>query len=85
MVPARGPHPPTDAGQVPEHREVHAPARRRDFPDPRTTAPPNPFASGVRELSDIEGVILLFPSTINQQSPAFTHAAATCAFPLHNH
>jgi hypothetical protein len=56
-----------------------------DFPDPRTTAPPKPFGSGIAELSDIEGVILLFPSTIDQQSPAFTRAAATCAFPLHNH
>ncbi len=56
-----------------------------DFPDPRTSAPPNAFASGVRELSDIEGVILLFPSTIDQQSPEFTRAAAACAFPLHNH
>jgi hypothetical protein len=56
-----------------------------DFPDPRTSAPPHPFASGIRELSDIEGVILLFPSSINQQSPVFTRAAATCGFPLHNH
>ncbi len=56
-----------------------------DFPDPRTSAPPYPFASGIRELSDIEGVILLFPSSINQQSPVFTQAAAACAFPLHNH
>jgi hypothetical protein len=56
-----------------------------DFPDPRTTAPPNPFGSGIAELSDIEGVILLFPSTIDQQSPVFTRAAAACAFPLHNH
>lgn len=40
-----------------------------DFPDPRTSAPPNPLASGVRELSDIEGVIFLFPSSINKQSP----------------
>jgi hypothetical protein len=55
------------------------------FPDPRTSAPPNPFASGIRELSDIEGVILLFPSSINQQSPVFERAAATCGFPLHNH
>jgi hypothetical protein len=55
-----------------------------DFPDPRTTAPPNPLGSGIAELSDIEGVILLFPSTINQQSPVFTQAAAVCAFPLHN-
>jgi hypothetical protein len=56
-----------------------------DFPDPRTTAPPNPLGSGIAELSDIEGVILLFPSTINQQSPVFTQAAAACGFPLHNH
>ncbi len=55
------------------------------FPDPRTKAPPNPLGSGIAELSDIEGVILLFPSTINQQSPVFTQAAAACAFPLHNH
>jgi hypothetical protein len=56
-----------------------------DFPDPRTSAPPNPLASGIRELSDIEGVILLFPSSLNKQSPVFTRAAAACAFPLHNH
>jgi hypothetical protein len=56
-----------------------------DFPDPRTSAPPNPLASGIRELSDIEGVILLFPSSINKQSPVFTRASAACAFPLHNH
>ena len=56
-----------------------------DFPDPRTSAPPNPLGPASRELSDIEGVILLFPSTINQQSPVFTRAAAACAFPLHNH
>ena len=56
-----------------------------DFPDPRTSAPPNPLGAGIAELSDIEGVILLFPSTIDQQSPTFTRAAAACAFPLHNH
>ncbi len=56
-----------------------------DFPDPRTTAPPKPLGSGIAELSDIEGVILLFPRTIDQQSPTFTRAAAACAFPLHNH
>ena len=58
-----------------------------DFPDPRTSVPSNPFGSGRRGgvISDIEGVILIFPSTIDQQSPAFTRAAAVCAFPLHNH
>jgi hypothetical protein len=55
------------------------------FPDPRTSVPSNPFGSGTGVISDIEGVILVFPSTINQQSPVFTQAAAACAFPLHNH
>ncbi len=56
-----------------------------DFPDPRTSVPSNPFGSGTGVISDIEGVILVFPSTIDEQSPAFTGAAAACAFPLHNH
>ena len=57
-----------------------------DFPDPRTSVPPNPFGSGgAGVISDIEGVILIFPSTIDQQSPTFTRASAVCAFPLHNH
>jgi hypothetical protein len=57
-----------------------------DFPDPRTSVPPNPFGAaegGV--ISDIEEVIFVFPSTIDEQAPAFTQAAAACAFPLHNH
>jgi hypothetical protein len=58
-----------------------------DFPDPRTSVPSNPFGSGsgTGVISDIEGVILVFRSTIDRQSPAFTRAAAACAFPLHNH
>jgi hypothetical protein len=57
-----------------------------DFPDPRTSVPSNPFGSGGRGvISDIEGVIFIFPSTIEQQSPAFMRAAGVCGFPLHNH
>jgi hypothetical protein len=56
-----------------------------DFPDPRTSVPSNPFGSGYGVISDIEGAILIFPSTIDRQSPAFTRAAAACAFPLRNH
>jgi hypothetical protein len=58
-----------------------------NFPDPRTTAPSNPRAAlgGSGVISDIEGAIFVFPATVDQQSPAFIHAAATCAFPLHNH
>jgi hypothetical protein len=56
-----------------------------DFPDPRTSVPASPFGSGTGVISDIEGVILIFPSTIDQQSPLFTRASGACAFPLHNH
>ncbi len=60
-----------------------------EFPDPRTTAPSDPRAAlgdgGGGIISDIEGVIFVFAGRIDQQSPAFTRAAAACAFPLHNH
>ena len=59
-----------------------------EFPDPRTTAPSNPRAAlgdGGGVISDIEGAIFIFPARIDQQSPAFTRAAAACAFPLHDH
>jgi hypothetical protein len=36
-------------------------------------------------ISDIDGVMLVFPATLDTQSPAFTRAAAACQFPLHNH
>jgi len=57
-----------------------------NFPDPRTTVPSNPAAlGGIGVISDIDGVILVFPGTIDQQSPLFTRAATACSFPLHNH
>jgi hypothetical protein len=56
------------------------------FPDPRTSIPSNPFgAGGAGVISNIEGVIFVFPHTLDMQSPAFVHAAAVCKFPLHNH
>ncbi|HUB74850.1 MAG TPA: hypothetical protein VL979_12555 [Solirubrobacteraceae bacterium] len=56
------------------------------FPDPRTSVPPDPFGAGrAGVISDIEGVILIFPGTIDQRSPQFARASAACAFPLHNH
>ncbi len=54
-----------------------------NFPDPTTTFPPMPVGGGV--ISDIEGVIFVFPASIDTQAAAFTRAAATCNFPLHNH
>ena len=55
-----------------------------NFPDPGTSVPSS-LGSGVRVVSDIDGVIFVFPSTIDPQSPAFVRAAVACTFPLHNH
>ena len=54
-----------------------------DFPDPTTTVPSKFPANGV--ISDIEGVILVFPATIDTQSALLVRAAKACGFPLHNH
>ncbi len=71
------------------HMEKVAQCMRRhgvpDFPDPRTSVPSDPFGSGTGVISDIEGAILVFPSTMDTQSPAFVRAANGCGFPLHNH
>lgn len=56
------------------------------FPDPRTSVPATPFPDGgTGVVSDIDGVVLVFPSTLDTQSPAFQVAAKTCDFPLRNH
>jgi hypothetical protein len=49
------------------------------FPDPVTSVPSNP--SGIREITDFDGAILLFPATINMQAPAYTQALAACGAP----
>jgi hypothetical protein len=51
------------------------------FPDPRTTVPSNPTASGAGVISDFDGAILLFPSTLNMQSPAYRQALTACGAP----
>ncbi len=86
--PGSGPPP---SAQVLAHWLNVAQCMRRhgvpEFPDPRTSVPSNlhPPAGAARfVVSDIEGVILVMGS-IDTQSPAFTRAAAACAFPLHNH
>jgi hypothetical protein len=90
LPPGPGSGPPPSAQAVAHMLKISQCMRRHgvpEFPDPRTTVPSNPRAAlgGSGVISDIEGVILVFPSTIDQQSPAFTHAATVCAFPLHNH
>ena len=49
------------------------------FPDPRTSVPANP--SGIREITDFDGAILLFPSTIDIQSPAYRNDLSACGAP----
>lgn len=56
-----------------------------DFPDPATKVSPLPRGSGGGVISDINGVILEFPDSIDMRSPAFVRAATACKFPLHNH
>jgi hypothetical protein len=51
------------------------------FPDPRTTIPPNPLATGIREITDFDGAILLFPGSMNLQSPAYKQALSACGAP----
>jgi len=52
-----------------------------DFPDPRTSIPSNPGGSGVREITDFDGVILLFPDTMNLEAPAYRQALTACGAP----
>lgn len=48
------------------------------FPDPRTSVPANPFRNGEGVITDYDGAILLFPSTLDMQSPAYMQATAAC-------
>jgi hypothetical protein len=49
------------------------------FPDPRTSVPANP--KGYQEITDFDNAILLFPTTINLESPAYREALTKCGAP----
>lgn len=49
------------------------------FPDPRTSVPTN--VAGIDEITDFDGVILLFPATFNLQAPAYKQALTACGAP----
>lgn len=51
------------------------------FPDPTTTVPSNPSSAGIREVTDFDGAILLFPSTIDMQAAAYKQALTACGAP----
>ncbi len=84
--PGPGSGPPPSAQALAKMLKVSQCMRRHgifDFPDPRSSAPH--LSPGIGEISDIDGVILVFPSALDRQSTQFTQAAAACGFPLHNH
>jgi hypothetical protein len=86
LAPGTTTHP--SAGWLAHMVKVSQCMRRRgitDFPDPRTSIPSDAFAGGNGMISNIDGVILVFPSTIDTQSPEFIRAARACGFPFHNH
>jgi len=49
-----------------------------EFPDPRTSVPLHPFGGGNGLITDYDGAILLFPSTLDTRAPAYTQAATAC-------
>jgi hypothetical protein len=50
------------------------------FPDPKSSVPPGfePNPAEDREITNYKGAILLFPATIDPESPAYEQAAAVC-------
>jgi hypothetical protein len=48
------------------------------FPDPRTSVPSDFGPGKYRGLTDFDGAILVWPTTLNMQSPAYTQSAAAC-------
>jgi hypothetical protein len=51
-----------------------------NFPDPTTKAPSSMANVGL--VAVFNGVIFVFRTPLDEQSPALTHAAAVCRFPL---
>lgn len=85
-LPGSGPPP---SAQALAHWVKVAQCMRRhgiyQFPDPSTSAPPLSSLHGGGVISDRDGVILVFPATIDMQSRLFARAAAACGFQLTNH
>jgi hypothetical protein len=77
------PGPPPSAETMAQLRRIAVCMRQHgvpQFPDPRTSVPhgfsPNP--SEYREITNYEGAILLYPATIDPQSPAYEQATTAC-------
>ncbi len=75
------PGPPASAQAMAQLRKVAVCMRSHgvpQFPDPRASAPSNVHLGDYSEITNYEGAILLFPATIDMQSPAWEQAAAAC-------
>jgi hypothetical protein len=51
------------------------------FPDPKSSRPSNLSPDEYSEVTDFDGATLLFPRTINMQSPAYKQALLACDAP----
>jgi len=51
------------------------------FPDPLTAVPSNPNAGAPVDITDFDGAILVFPSAIDTQAPAYRQALTACGAP----
>jgi signal transduction histidine kinase len=49
-----------------------------EFPNPTTSMPSG--LSGIGQIADRDGALLVLPATLDQSSPAFTHASDACGF-----
>ncbi len=69
----------TDAGEA---GRIARCMRQHGVPNSPTPGPPSrPTPLGINEITDFDGVILLFPSTINLQAPAYRQALTACGAP----
>lgn len=91
LIPGSGPPgsgPPPSAKTMAQLRRIAECMRGHgvpQFPDPRTRVPSNltsPSAGGdIREITDYDGAILLFPVSMDLQAPAYRHALTACGAP----
>ena len=86
FLPAGGPlspGPPPSAETMAQLRRIAVCMRQHgvpQFPDPRTSVPHgfNPNPGEYREITNYQGAILLYPATVDPQSPAYEQAATAC-------
>jgi hypothetical protein len=86
FMPAGGPlspGPPPSTQTMTELREIASCMRQHgvpQFPDPLSTPPPQSSVnlSEYREITNYKGAVLLFPATIDMESPAYEQAVAAC-------